>query len=343
MQKILFLVQTEYHMMVTLSLVADVFYDPDIYKIYIYQPKDASKIRFQFEKDTNIKNHVIYREFSYEKEIKKNIECILNEDWNLFILFNHHFILPVYLAKVLFKKGTEIRLAPDGLKVYNESRRITPRWSLQGALDFQRFIIKNKLSFNWYLRTMGYANLKEISKVYVHFPKYFKNHSKKEVLKLEVLESEEAKQLVNKYFKFSFFKELESTTNLIFYINQPFKNKKLFVMEKNILSELRSRFSEKELVIKLHPLTDRYQLDFYKTLQNTIIIKKSYPAELYIAELKNSIVLSFWSTACLINNKNVKIYWLYPILERKNLMPKSLKIKNHTDHIREVDNIKDIL
>ena len=54
------------------------------------------------------------------------------------------------------------------------------------------------------------------------------------------------------------------------------------------------------------------------------------------------IILSFWSTACLINNPNVTLYWLHPVLQCKGIMPNYINISNPTDHINEVSNMEEV-
>lgn len=337
-------------MMVTLSLIADYFNDENKDELFIYQTFDSRKKRFQFQKNLDLLPNLSYVEMQYERDnlkfdvlLTNHIKELLKLDIDTFVFFNHHLNLPVYLAKELFKRGAKIILAPDGMKSYNESKKITPRWSILGAIHYYRFTKSKKLSNNWYFPTMPYANLKEIEKVFIQYPYSYKNYSKKQVQKFDLLSSEKAKFLNYKYFKFDQEKELQAIENVIFFINTPFIDEKLIDFEFKIIDQLQLMFQEHIFIIKLHPLTSNRQIEKYALLKNVQLINKSYPAELYIAELKNSKVLSFWSTGSLINNVDVSIYWLYPILVKNNLMLDYVKIHNPTNHIIEVDSIDKII
>lgn len=348
-QKILFMVHTEYHMMVALSLIADKFSDSEIYRITICQTQDYAKKRFQFQKNTTFFPGLEYevldyeeKAFEYNEDLHKYVHKILNTGFDVFVMFNHHSFLPVYLSKQLAKRGTRIFLAPDGLKPYSNSKRLTLRWSFKTALNFYRFTKAHKLSYFLYYPTVEYANLKEIEKVYIHFPHAYKNLSNKEVEVVNVLESENAKKLVGEYFQFSVNnKELYEKT--IFYINQPVQKEDIYTYELDALKELKNKFPDFNFIIKLHPATDSDQINKIRSIEYIHVITESYPAELYIAELKNSVVLSFWSTSCLIENKhNVKNYWLFPALVKNNIMLSYVKVLNPAEHIMEISSIDEI-
>ena len=348
-KSVLFLVHTEYHMMVALSLIADKFDDKQRYDLHIYQTENFSKTRFQFDKNVNLLNHLSYdtikfeeREFRYNKQLVAAINTILKTSYDVFVIFNHHAFLPVFLTKQLYKKGTNIFLAPDGLKPYSNTKKLTPRWSTKTAIKFYKFLKANQLSFVWYFPTITYANLRVIQKVYVQFPETYNNITKKKVEKVSVLYSKRAKQLVNNYFKFNITNELSVLVKTIFYLNIPANDQAIYDFEIKILKELLARFPDYTLIIKLHPLTEEVQKQKFKALKKVLLITKSYPAELYISELLDSIVISFWSTACLINNKNTRVYWLYKALIKNKIMLDYVKIINPTAHIQEVEEISQI-
>ena len=346
---ILFLVHTEYHMMVTLSLIADKYYDPQKYNVFIYQTENLNKTRFQFSKNISILKNVYYKTLIYDdkckiynEELGYFIKDCLSKKIDILVIFNHHAFLPVYLTKLLYKNGSQVYLAPDGLKPYSNSKKITPRWSILTALNYYKFLRVNRLPYIWNFPRLTYASLKEIEKVLVQFPEKYRNISNKQIEKVEILTSSESIKLIYKYFKFNIKDELDTFEKIIFYINQPFKDKSIYDYEIKFLKKLQLKFREYKLIIKLHPLTELNQKDRFKKLDNVDIIYKSTPAELYIANIRNSIILSFWSTACLIVNNYNRIYWAYPILKKNNIMLNFLELENPTKHIILVKKIEEI-
>ncbi len=348
-QRILFLVHTEYHVMLALSLIADKYSSVSNYQIDIVQTKSKHDNRFQFNFNTNIAANIYYqvlnyeeRDFNYNSTLVQMLQQIFSQTYTVFILFNHHAYLPVYMAKKLHKKGTEIHLAPDGMKVYNTNRRITPRWSLMAALQFQKFSRANQFEFQWHVPKLGYANLKEIKKLYIDFPEAYDNYTYKEVEEFKVLQSPLAKKWVSTYFNFSITDDLERTNKTIFYVNQPTRDMKLYDFEIEVLEYLSEKYTDFVLVVKLHPATEQAQIDKMKKISGLQFISKSYPAELYIAQLVDSMVVSFWSTACLINNKHSRIYWLTNIINERKIMLDFVTIQNPSNHIIEVKDLNEI-
>ncbi len=348
-RKILFLIHTEYHMMVALSLIDDLYCNSEKFDIQIYQSSNKKKKRFLFEKEINLLDNLSYKVIKYNErsniynnELVSFINNTIEIKYDVFIMFNHHMFVPVYLAKKLYKNGTEVCLAPDGLKAYNESNKITPRWSIQDAISFIRFLRVNKLSYTFHFPTLTYANLNAIKKVFVPFPSKYNNRTNKEVRKVNLMGTEKSNKMVKAFFKFDVLKELTNTKKVIFYVNQPVINDSIYKYEIEVLKSLQKKFIDYKLIVKLHPLTDAKQVEKIYALNNVEVITKSYPAELYIAALQDSIVISFWSTACLVNNKNIRIYWLFPALVKQGIMLNYVKITNPTEHIIEVENIHEI-
>jgi hypothetical protein len=335
--------------MLALSLIADKYSSVSHYQIDIVQTQTRQKNRFQFDLNTNIAANVTYNvvyyeelDFNYNGELVQLSQQIFSTSYAVFILFNHHAYLSVYMAKMLHKNGTEIHLAPDGMKVYNTNRKITPRWSLMAALHFQKFLRVNQFEFQWHVPKLGYANLKEIKKLHIDFPQAYDNYNRKEIEELKILQSPLAKKMVSTFFNFMITDDLERTDKIILFLNQPYKSQPLYDFEIEVLQFLALNYLDYQLVVKLHPATEPEQLEKMKKISRIKFISKSYPAELYIAQLVNSMVVSFFSTACLINNENSRIYWLTNIINERKIMLDFFSIQNPTNHIIEVNNLNEI-
>lgn len=346
--KIFFLVHTEYHLMVCLSAIADKYNNPEKFSITIYQTETKAKDRFKNLKQIPFP-HVDYKIVQYDESnleyngnLKQEVNSIESEEVDTLVVFNHHSFLAIYLSRKLFTKGTKIILAPDGSKPYANITSKAPRWSFKYALKFKKFLKINSFSYRgFYWPSLRYATLKEISVVWVHYPKHYKNHNNKIVEKIRVMETADAIALISNVFNFD-EKELQVREKVYFHVCLPPKEEKFVLFDIDLLSELRKRLPDYTIMIKLHPLTNEKQINDLKKIEGCILIKSLFPAEFYIAKLKSSIIASYWSTASLINNETCRFYWLYPMLEKKGIMLDYLNLINPTDHITEVDTIENI-
>src|SRR5690606_36976945 len=134
----------------------------------------------------------------------------------------------------------------------------------------------------------------------------------------ELLMTETSVKSSKELFRFSPV-DIYNTKNIIFYCNQPFKNEQLNEEELNVLNWLSVNI-KREIIIKIHPTSEDKQVPRLSALGYKII-DDDYPAELHIANLNSSWVISFWSTVNLNEYPGCKYFWLYPYLEKKKLMP----------------------
>ena len=65
------------------------------------------------------------------------------------------------------------------------------------------------------------------------------------------------------------------------------------------------------------------------------------PAELIIASMKDSIIVSRYSTALITNNPNCRFYWTHRLYNNVEVLSQ-LEIINPTSHITEVNDFAEI-
>jgi len=73
-----------------------------------------------------------------------------------------------------------------------------------------------------------------------------------------------------------------------------------------------------------------------------VLIAPKHPAELYIANLKNSIVLGCWSTSLLLFNETCKYFWFRKAFQDNGIMIE-IDLTNPTDHIKEVSSASELV
>ena len=347
-KEVIFLTHTNYHFLVTISLITDLFPDETLSRVTILKTIPLKRKKNDpYHAEPVLLNHVHIKEIPYNEYCTLPQEPTLNTVHELIrsnidqlIVFNQHSFLAIYLSSQLYKKA-EIILAPDGAKPYVSSNKATPRWSSKTAWHFQRFLLRNRLiAFIPHYPTLVYGGLKFIDEVWVHYPNAYKNLSKKKIKAIKVLGTTDSISLTKQYFR---FKEEFNQERVLLYLNQPFKNKGRYEYEISFLETLLKKFPNFPLLIKLHPSTEENQLkNFFKLQGNIKIINDNIPAELHILALTGSLVLSFWSTAVFTHNPTCHHYWLYPMLLDKGLLPAYLNLSPPSDHIIAANNINQI-
>ena len=67
------------------------------------------------------------------------------------------------------------------------------------------------------------------------------------------------------------------------------------------------------------------------------------PVELLIMQMKDTCIISGYSTALLTNNPSCRFYWTYKLLGNEGRLFSQLQIVNPTKHIKEVSTIDEIV
>ena len=344
--KVLFLAHTEYHLMLTLSIIHDNYNNGEVDVTLILTNPGIGRLsgNFDFQIFPNIKFlQLRYSEHSveYNSDLSLMIRGLIKEEFAYFIFFNHHFYLDIVLAKLLRKRGTRICLAPDGLKAYSSIKKITPRWSLMSFLKLRKFVSVNKFpDIGFHIPMVRYASLREIDEIWVQYARKFHFGNRYAVKKIDLLSSKLSIMKISEFFRFQ--RGDAPIENSIFYINQPFFDPAAIRLEAEVIASIRVRFPMRTFYVKLHPLSPSQQIDHLRTISGLIIIERGVPAELYCLNTSNSTILSMWSTSALIPNSTCRYYWLYPIFRQHGLIPRNIKIENPTEHIHEVVSVDQV-
>jgi hypothetical protein len=258
----------------------------------------------------------------------------LNPD-TLFIFTEFHY-WKQYLVSKLHKRGCKIILAPDGANVYSD-RIFTLKSNLKYMLRFFLINITN-LTFPPLFINRGkydYAYLKHLDEVWVDNATIFKNRNNHRVR--ETLSFGETDSITNikRLYKSN---DLDIIENCILFIDQPVNDTSLTNEIIDTINYVANK-TKRPVFVKMHPNSKTYVVDVYKQ-NGFIILPNNLPAELYIQNLRESIVLSLFSTALFLNNKTCRFYWMYPIF---NLYRTTFKLENPTDHILLTSNKENII
>jgi hypothetical protein len=312
-EKICYLVHTEYHLLLSITDIMERYNDDDKYDIYIVIKRKKNSKRLNQELDIDfLPYHFIFLEVDINlasklnPEEKQDIDELGKIDFSTFIFFQEQDPVTVVLIDKLAAKGTKIYLFQDGLKAYIFDTMKFSLGLIQDNIKANKWIKRNGYAVSdpfSFLRCRKYAFLKNIDKVFLTFPEAYNNRNNKSVGLLSTAFTEELRNVLKRVFKWQ-DDLLPVRENVIFFMNQPMGDDGSF--EINLLKNLRKRYPNNVLYIKLHPLTSDAILQRYKELDNISVINSKVPAELFISELKNSIVMSVYSSSMFINNESCK-------------------------------------
>lgn len=313
----LFLAQTEYHLLQSVHLASTLYSEKDVENIiYIIQTEQRLNNIARIQTIDNI-------QFEYLKEIseKEKYQILKEIKCDRFIFFQEDSLFNCNLANY-FKKNfnTVIGLGPDGYKpfvIYKKKHEILSMF--RDTFEAYKRLIQNNILptvLQW-SQHYQYASSTFLDEIYLTNPKEFvyrKKFPKFDILRIPEFNE---KSLYNAGIVFN-LKENSFPVGEkgIYYFNQPFKEQ-LDGVEINFLKELIKMHPKTPIYIKLHPLTTDMKRNTYLNLKGISLIDSKIPAELFILNLKNSILFTGWSTVLITNNPSCNLYFNLPIYKNQ--------------------------
>lgn len=345
---VIIFVHTEYHLLLAVNQVLMIYKDQTRYEVDLYIRK-GKRIRLNQKLDFNhlpISVHYFNEEISIYQDLsnqaRKEVEILMENRPDIFIFFQEMDPLMVILSGHFSRKGSDVYLFQDGFKPY-----INIKYHSIGLLKYHHrenlWIRSNGFPIDSWLSPLyskKYAFLKGIKKIYLTFPDSYMNWNKKPVEKIEFLPLEKFNPVLKKLFSWddSILPERE---NIILYMNQPIRDDGK--AETELLKKLGGKFPNTSIYIKLHPYVEEKKVEQYSSIKNVKIIHSTIPAELFIMNLKRSIILSVHSTSMFLNNPANRFYYLYRLLEGEIGSLARIKLRNepaeHITHVYSLDEI----
>lgn len=247
----------------------------------------------------------------------KEIKVLKLESPYRFFYFRESDFSLKSLAYEYRKKNTIICLGPDGYKPYGEINKKHEYFSMiLDTIRGYRLLLNVGLILPrlFLSRNYRYGSSSILNEVFLHHPDMFdavRNRTKADIIKIPEIDDVSI-DFFSRVFGVD-MNGLADNSNVMLYVNQPFWSEELLIREMEILREIQLKFSNKKLIIKLHPTTGNKTIDRYRELNDVKIIPDNLPAELYISQLKHSIIFSGWSTALLFNTKTNNYYFTHSL------------------------------
>lgn len=335
-----FLVHNEYHLLLTLNMIFELYNDCNEFENQIFYL--FKKTRMLDELNLNSIPVKFYKiPVENNPNLSFEVEGIIKHKPDRIFYFNEGRPINYYIISQLHKIGTKICLVQDGLKPYSVvKKRFEYIAAVYETVIFYTMLTRNGLHLDklHLFRNYQYGHTKEISELWLQFPNFFNNKFGKALVQMPALENRTTIDFISKAFRLN---ELVTVMNkwdkIIFYPSTPLLRKDHIKAEIDFLIELMVSLPPNNgLFIKMHPLMTETYMENYLRVPNAIIFKTAIPAELIILNLKNSIILSGWSTSLLTTNDTCNFYYNYPIYKKDKLL-KQFRPANPTNYIVVID------
>jgi len=346
MNNLVLIVHTEFHLLTSLSILSTCFCKYNRIEILICIPEKSQRFSFSFpatlEENIHIEKIFISSESTSSNDSLDYIEeKIFNKENKVeeVIFFNRLSLFAQYLIRKLSKTSIKVSLGPDGAAAYASSKRLSPRWSFQQFIKYNKFIYNNrKLEYGLHFPNLDYANQSHIERVYVQFPDLVSIGNEKTIVQYNLLSDFRSIEWSNFFFNFNINDYLDTNLKVFLFCNQPLDY--LNEWNEKVLSFVNERMSDYKIVVKTHPSTPISHKTYFMESNYIHFIDNTIPIELFIANLKESIIASFWSTASLFDSKENRNVWLYPYLESNNAMYPYIGFLNKIPHIEYIGHLE---
>jgi hypothetical protein len=350
-QKICFLIHTEYHLLLSLYAISTKYSNVEQFEIEIILKRTSKGKRLKQELDLSFLPYTIrFLDIHLDLKLKLNskdknaLEKVLSLQLAEFNFFQEQDPVSIILINEFKRRGTKINLYQDGLKPYiAHSMRFSPMLVLNNIKQ-NIWIRKNSypvLDYWSFINCKMYGFLKGIDTLQLTFPKAYLNWNKLPVEAITPQFTDDFVLLLKRVFKWE-DSLLTDKKGVIFFMNQPMHDDGSF--EVNMLKRLQQNYPAAHIYIKNHPSTPQVKIDGYKELEKVTIINSKIPAELFISQLKDSIVLSVCSTSMFIDNSQCKFYYTFGVKEKNNIKRlKNYDVINPTNHVISCQVIDEIV
>ena len=333
-----FLIHTEYHLMMTIRMIVSCFSKDENYIYYT-----VGRLKKEQFIETNNYGMIIKPLPAKDYGVRSTLNEMLALNPSNFVVFQDYISDEIYLTYHFHRKKVKVSLVQDGYKPY-------PIWHrkhlalvvVKETFELYMQMIKRKaLIPSLFLRTYKYGALRYIDAFWLEYPDKLPYKTRKSLVQIPTF-SQESKSLCFKLF--DYHKE-DGFDGSVLYVGQPFRKEYLRKKELDIISQIIKNHPDKRFVYKPHPLMSKEQLSEISNLKGVEIYEKAIPIELLMVSIKNSIIVSPWSTALLTYNDSCRYYWLHKFLfeEEKAQKEKQMDFVNPTDYIREIANLDEIV
>lgn len=304
-----FLLATEYHFLVALSIVDSYFPATGYKNRFVFIGNRLSQIN----KDSLPENiHAFDFFFDDEMDVKGKVqrEVIGSGIDNLFVV-NAYRPLETYVLSLMNTRKTQRHLIQDGALFYNKIEKSVFLNHTKNVFQVYKGLWKKKILFTdllYYGRYMEHSGY--IDQIWMTNPdEYVGPVLKKKVNLLKLFPNTASIAAYSSYFNLD--KEiLEGLQDCLLYLPVFVKTEDKVQEEIECIQRIVSKLNKKKVFIKLHPNAFDFQLKAMQKAFGSFVFKNNVAAEVYIANARNSHIVACASTSLFYHNPSCKYFAL---------------------------------
>lgn len=315
MRKIYVFAYTEYHLILFLNHYL-INSDKYTYKLFLLSEKarrfkrslDFSHLEIEIEElpiYLTIKDNLD----EYHLKLLKNIE---NNVPDIILFFQENSLLSAIIVSK-FSNKIEFWLFQDGMKPYGKINSLS---IIKDKLLTFLWLIKHKFYpfvFNIF-NPYSYGNLLGVKKLGLTHTEEYVNWSNCILEEIKFDRSRELNEIIKKVFniKSEFLYEKQ-----ILYFNQPLNNFEN-INEFELINKIRLLNKLDKIYFKLHPFSSKEFIELCSQTSWIVVLDSSIPAEVFLLNSRNCIILSIYSTVLLFNTPFNSYFSLHKLLLDNN-------------------------
>ena len=330
------MVNTEYHLLLSIGIINRYFKENYKTTICRVSPINGSRLNNINLKDSSIEYVEIFYDYSGPNiELKRKLKGIIARKPTVFFFFLENKFWMNYFFARLHKVGTKIILGPDGMKAYASHKR-SLKYRVQAYLQGLIYSLGSGIIESPPFVENRYATSKYIDEVWVENSALYNNATNKKVVEFELSYDFEYVKILNKVFRATEedFSLMQQKT--ILYVDSAIKSEPYFNKAIEVVTFFQNKYPDRKIFIKLHPNTSIQAKNKYSSIKDVKYLETNYPAELYIANASDSIIVSLVSTSLLFYNPKCEYFWTYPIF--RGIVNYS-RLVNPTKHIKIISDL----
>lgn len=329
--KILFIINTEFHLFVSLQLYYTIHRNNDVKFVIIKNSR-----RFKSTYDLPVENIIIENLFELKQKVDyKSIVEKIDEKFDMVYLFQDaDYINNIMISFLKEKYNSKMILVQDGFCAYEQGYTARKMFNKYIKISYYKLFLGVK-----YLKfVIKWGKHKYIDEYLLTCPDklYFKTNKIKRELLLE--SNNDFTNEISKIFKNeNILQKIDSNKKYIFYLSQSLsldyclKEIEIFKLIKKSISNSNYKF-----LVKLHPAgVFAETIEFCKN-NDIEVIKEPVPAEMIFSKLANSIIITAFSSASLFKVKSNDYLWIYPLITNYK------KLKIPVEYIRVVNDCQQL-
>jgi hypothetical protein len=330
----LFVMTTEYHFLLTMSIIKEKFSSLESRNVLIFTGERLSAIV-----PGNIPNvEVNTLNVQREENLKDTIQQLISRHSlsNLFVFIAYRDLETYLLTTV--GKSVNRHLVQDGANFYFKIDRLVLKSRLKETLKIYQnlwrkgIVLKKLVLFKTHMAQCGF-----VDHVWITNPEVYREprFQKKIIHKINLLLDKSNVRLVSRYFGSD---EIPPITNTLIYLSSRLTRKDLILLEISQLKLILLKLSNPKLLVKLHPNSSILQVELLTQAFGNSVLNNYIPAELYIAQSTNSVIIGGVTAALFFKNPACSYFTLVKIYQQLGLFPKWIEVTFPT-HVKEMEDL----